>query len=124
MKLLEALSPDIFIRAYHLLLVEDDPAVGTLLRHVLEQEGYSLEIVTTVPSAKTLLDKSLSDIDLVLLDINLPGGTGFEILQLVRERSTIPVIFLSGLKQGTNVERALLEHRILSPNPLIPRNCC
>jgi DNA-binding response OmpR family regulator len=107
MKSLEALSPDIFIRVQHLLLVEDDHAVGVLLRHVLEREGYSLEVVTTVPQAKETLEQGLDDIDLVLLDINLPGGTGFEVLQLIRERSNVPVIFLSALKQGNNVERAL-----------------
>jgi DNA-binding response OmpR family regulator len=103
----EVIRPDIFIRVQHLLLVEDDYAVGVLLKHVLEREGYSLEIVTTVPQAKATLEKSLDDIDLALLDINLPGGTGFEVLQLIRERSNIPVIFLSALKQGANVERAL-----------------
>jgi DNA-binding response OmpR family regulator len=103
----EVIRPDIFIRVQHLLLVEDDYAVGVLLKHVLEREGYSLEIVTTVPQAKATLEKSLDDIDLALLDINLPGGTGFEVLQLIRERSNMPVIFLSALKQGANVERAL-----------------
>lgn len=107
MMTLDSLNANILIRAQHLLILEDDHAVNVLLRHILEREGYSLEIVTSVPQAKEVLEQGLEDIDLVLLDINLPGGTGFEVLQLIRERSSVPVLFLSGLKQGNNVERAL-----------------
>jgi DNA-binding response OmpR family regulator len=90
-----------------LLVIEDDHAIGVLLRHILEREGYVIEIATNVPAAKEALTRRLDDVSLVLLDINLPGGTGFEILQIIRETSNVPVLFLSALKQGNNVERAL-----------------
>jgi DNA-binding response OmpR family regulator len=122
MKTLDSVNPNIFIRVQHLLIVEDDYAVGVLLRHVLEREGYSLEIVRSVPQAKETLARTLDDIDLVLLDINLPGGTGFEVLQLIRERSNVPVLFLSALKQGSNVERALtLGAQDFIPKPFNPK---
>lgn len=89
------------------LVVEDSFAISIVLSRLLEREGYQVSLATTAPEAKSVVIDQIAKIDLVLLDVNLPGGTGFDILQTIRERSQVPVIMLSALKQNHNVERGL-----------------
>ncbi len=90
-----------------ILVVEDSFAISIILSRLLEREGYQVTLATTAPEAKTIVGEIINEIDLVLLDVNLPGGTGFDILQIIRQSSQVPVIMLSALKQNHNVERGL-----------------
>lgn len=90
-----------------ILVVEDSFAISIVLSRLLEREGYEVALATTAPEAKSMVNEAIGDIDLVLLDVNLPGGTGFDILQIIRQNSQVPVIMLSALKQNHNVERGL-----------------
>ena len=87
-----------------ILVVEDDHSIQTLLRYVLQQEGFHILAVTDFAMAKAVLAKG--GYDLVVMDINIPGGTGLELLYLLRKDFGIevPVIMLSSLGQGHNIE--------------------
>lgn len=80
------------------LVCEDDPDVGTLLRLMLEQEGYRADIATSFGQARTLLAKERYAA--MTLDIMLPDGNGLELLHELRrdERTAeLPVIIVSAV---------------------------
>jgi DNA-binding response OmpR family regulator len=92
------------------LVVEDDPATRKLLSIVLEREGLAVVALEAVPEAFKWLEDHCPT--LAILDVNLPGGTGFEIVQLIDDlygsTSVAPVVFVvSGLRQEHNVLHGL-----------------
>lgn len=78
----------------HILLVEDDPALGRLLRRGLETQCHVVELVT---DGRDGLDLATGgDFDVVVLDWMLPGLSGLEILRRIRaEGSSVPVLMLT-----------------------------
>lgn len=79
--------------AASLLLVEDEPSVGALVRTYLERSGYRVAWVRTGEDA--LADARRNAYDLVILDIGLPGMDGFDVCRLLRARSRVPVLMLT-----------------------------
>lgn len=75
-----------------ILIVEDDTIIGGGVKHLLEQRGLTTTLVETVAGAKEELQHSW---DLVLLDQNLPDGTGLELCKTIREKSQVPIVFLT-----------------------------
>jgi len=95
------------MRTKTILVIDDDAAHRGLLRDVLEDAGFA---VIAVGDAADALSQLSQDIDLVLLDLVMPGATmdGFAFLSKVSDRAHLrntPVIVLSGL--GTSVLEAL-----------------
>ena len=83
-----------------LLLVDDDRELCDMLQSYLAQEGFTADAVYDGESA---IDKVLSNIyNLVILDIMLPGHSGFEVLKTIRETSSIPVLMLTA--RGEDVD--------------------
>ena len=83
-------------------IVEDDRAIANLIRLNLNLEGYETAIFS---DGAQVLDALVSEIpDLILLDIMLPGISGFEVQSRIKEKN-IPVIFLTA---RTNVNDKLL----------------
>lgn len=76
-----------------ILIVEDDPALAGGLEVNLENCGYEIECVSSGMEAIEMI-KQLK-IDLVLLDINLPDISGFEICQKIKSGRNIPILFLT-----------------------------
>lgn len=77
-----------------ILLVEDDESIRLGLRYYLEQESYQvLENSTVKEAIRTVEDDP--EIDLILLDLNLPDGNGFDLFRTIKEKHDIPVIFLT-----------------------------
>lgn len=77
-----------------LLLVEDDPILGRSLTVYLELEGYKIEWARDLRSGTAANDKA--QFDLVILDVNLPDGSGLDLCQLIRAKgSRVPIIFLT-----------------------------
>lgn len=77
-----------------ILLVEDDESIRLGLRYYLEQESYQvLENSTVKEAIRTVEDDP--EIDLILLDLNLPDGNGFDLFRTIKEKNDIPVIFLT-----------------------------
>jgi len=77
---------------YKILIVEDDSAIRLGLRYYLEQEGFAVLEADSVLSARNNFN---SLVDLVLLDINLPDGNGFDLFKEIKNKCDIPIIFLT-----------------------------
>jgi DNA-binding response OmpR family regulator/signal transduction histidine kinase len=88
-----------------ILAVDDDQHMLRLLRRYLEGAGYQATVTSNPAQVLPLVERS--EPDLVLLDLVLPGTSGFEILQRLREFSGVPVIFLSARDQTEYATRAL-----------------
>lgn len=90
------------------MLVEDDRIVAKLLRHLLVQRGFSVNISSNGRQAIENLD-SKKPPSLILLDIMLPFADGFEVLSQIRSRKgweKVPIIMLTSKTQEFNVIRA------------------
>ncbi len=77
---------------YSILIVEDDVIINGGIKVCLEKQGYETVSVYSLNEAREELKKSFS---LVLLDINLPDGSGLELCKEIRQSSEIPIIFLT-----------------------------
>ncbi len=76
-----------------ILIIDDDADLTLIISDMLESYGYSVTCAETAEQAFSLLsDRSFA---LLLLDINLPDSTGFELCRELRRVSTVPVIFAS-----------------------------
>ena len=79
--------------APHLLVVDDDRRIRDLLSRFLSSEGYRVSTAETAADARAKL-KSLS-FDLLVLDVMMPGETGFDFAQSLRMESTVPILMLT-----------------------------
>lgn len=75
------------------LIIEDDPSIGKLLRRALMLEGYEVEWATTGPEGLRLFEQTAPD--LVILDLMLPGLDGIEVCRRMRETSQVPILVLT-----------------------------
>ena len=87
------------------LAVDDELQVLRYLQHSLDEAGYQ-SIVTSDPS-QVIKFVELEQPDLVLLDLRLPGISGFDLLSRIREFSAAPVIFLTASDSSDDAVRAL-----------------
>ena len=78
---------------HKILIIEDDPTIQTQLKSLLSYNGYEVEAVTDFSKVMEQL-KAFAP-HLVLLDIKLPGNSGFEICSQIRTFSQIPIIFVT-----------------------------
>jgi two-component system response regulator ResD len=76
-----------------ILLVEDEPSVGELVRGYLGRDGWRVVWVRSGTEALAELDRH--PVRLVLLDIGLPDMDGFDICRAIRSRSTVPIVMLT-----------------------------
>jgi two-component system, OmpR family, response regulator CpxR len=87
----------------HILLVDDDAELASLLSEFLRREGFTVE---AAHEGNRGLEKALQPgIDLVVLDVMLPGIDGFEILKRLRQKSKVPVLMLTA--RGEDVDRII-----------------
>lgn len=76
-----------------ILVVEDNLELAELLRDFLQKDGFNVAIVTNGEDAVSFIKKEI--VQLVVLDIMLPGIDGFAVCQLVREKHNTPIIIVS-----------------------------
>jgi DNA-binding response OmpR family regulator len=89
----------------HILLVEDDLSIIDGLEFSLRKNGFDVDIARTVKEAFLALnDKTY---DLLILDLALPDGSGFEICKKVRQSSHVPIIFLTASDEEVNIVMGL-----------------
>lgn len=92
----------------NVLLVEDDPRIVSFLEKGLRAEGYRTEVASSVQEAVAYVGPPADDVDLVLLDLALPDGTGEEVLvHLRRQGSAVPVIVLTARGEVADKVRGL-----------------
>ena len=90
-----------------ILLLEDDISLIDGLKYSLEKNGFSLNIVNTISQAMESFAKN-PKYDLLLLDLTLPDGTGFEVCEYVRNTgNSVPIIFLTASDEEVNIIRGL-----------------
>ena len=88
-----------------ILCVDDEPAIGMILEDTLERAGHTPVIAHTVPQALQALQKG--HVDLIISDYRMPGLSGLEFLQLLRQEGyDVPLIMLTGF--------ATIEHAVES----------
>jgi two-component system phosphate regulon response regulator PhoB len=85
-----------------LLLVEDDRSLGATLHERLLREQYDVAWVETKQRALKKLEEGLWD--LVILDIGLPDGSGFELARHIKQSTSVPIMFMTALSTA--------EHRL------------
>jgi len=86
-----------------ILLVEDEPSLLKANTLFFSEQGYEVAAADTLESARRLLFEAPPDI--VVLDVMLPDGTGFDFCREIREQSTVPVIFLTALGDVQDEEK-------------------
>jgi FixJ family two-component response regulator len=85
-------------------IVDDDPRLLESLEDLLESAGFAAR---SFPSAGALLRRGLSDVDLLITDIGMPGTNGFELRDLVKEaRPELPVFLITGRHEIADQDRA------------------
>ena len=84
----------------HILIVDDDRELSEIISDMLEGYGYDVSMAGDGEQAMDMLAEEA--FHLILLDINLPGGTGFALCQELRKASTVPVIFASARTSETD----------------------
>ncbi|KKY01484.1 transcriptional regulator [Paraclostridium benzoelyticum] len=89
----------------NILFVEDDVSLGYALEFSLTDEGYNITRACTIDEAKSCFNKE--EFNLILLDVNLPDGSGYDFCKYVREKSSIPIIFLTALDDEVNIVMGL-----------------
>lgn len=83
-----------------ILVVEDEKAIADIVAFNLMREGY--EVITAYDGLEGLKFALEDGVDLILLDVMLPGMDGFEICRRVREKSNVPIIMLTAREEETD----------------------
>lgn len=98
---------------HRILLVEDELDSRMLVESAIAQAGFEGEVTSTVDAEDALAwiedPQDMAALDLVLLDLRLPGRDGFAVLEAIRERAgpgELPVVVLTNEKDPTVIERA------------------
>ncbi len=84
----------------NILLVEDDAPLAMGIEYALKKNGFTMEVAKTIQEAHRLFN---SDIDLILLDVTLPDGNGYDFCKEIRSGSDVPIIFMTALDDEVNV---------------------
>src|SRR5437763_1277279 len=103
-----------------LLLVEDDRSLGATLCERLQREKYEVYWAETKQRALKKLGEALWD--LVILDIGLPDGSGFELARHIKEKTSLPIMFMTARSTGLKDSRLALQ--ISFPSHSICASCC
>jgi two-component system, OmpR family, response regulator RegX3 len=83
-----------------ILMVEDEESITVPLAEALEREGFDTQVRGTVREALESTERALPD--LVLLDVMLPDGSGYDVCRRLRERSRVPIIMLTARGEETD----------------------
>ena len=86
-----------------IILVEDDPPLRTLTARALQEHGFRVRPVATAP--EMWLAFEASPVDLIILDVMLPGTSGIDLCRMIRDRSRVPIIFISA--KGSETDRVV-----------------
>ncbi len=88
-----------------ILVVDDDRCIAEMIKSALEDEGYSVLLANNGLTALSLF--AGQKVDLILLDIKMPGMDGYQVLSEIREKSDVPVIMLTCVHEAEAVARSV-----------------
>ena len=92
-------------RTKSILVIDDEPMVLQLCKRVLESEGYNVNLATDGVFGMALYREKKPD--LVLLDIMMPGPDGYQVVELIRQDGSVPVIMITGKRDLDSLQKAL-----------------
>jgi two-component system phosphate regulon response regulator OmpR len=78
---------------HHLLIVDDDTRIRTLLQRYLSENGYRVTAAKDAADARQLM--ASLDFDFIVLDVMMPGEDGFQLTKAIRETSRVPILLLT-----------------------------
>lgn len=84
-----------------LLLVEDDQSLALGIEFSLKDEGYEVLTAASLEEGKSLFESD--EFSLIILDVNLPDGNGYDLCKHIRAKSNVPIIFLTALDDEVNI---------------------
>ncbi len=113
----------------HILVVDDEPHIGLLLRPHLEHLNYRVSLARTLTAARAALAAPAAPVDVLLLDLHLPDGSGLDWLRQLRatpEHRALPVLVLTGededrVHEAVRLLGAALLTKPFSPTKLVAR---
>jgi two-component system response regulator MprA len=82
------------------LVVDDDPRMLSMMRRVLEVDGYDVSVAGEGETALATLRRET--IDLLILDVMMPGANGFEVCRTVRRESAVPILMLTARDEAVD----------------------
>ena len=86
--------------APRVLVVDDDPRMLSMMRRVLEVDGYAVSIADDGAAALSILRSE--SVDLLILDVMMPGHDGFEVCRTVRRESIVPILMLTARDEAVD----------------------
>jgi two-component system, OmpR family, response regulator MprA len=84
----------------HVLVVDDDPRMLSMMRRVLEADGY--HVVTAAEGESALDIVRRGQVNLIILDVMMPGLDGFEVCRTVRRESVVPILMLTARDEAVD----------------------
>lgn len=88
-----------------ILLVEDDSVLAFSIEYSLKSEGFSVTVSNDLADARKTLREGV--FGMILLDVRLPDGSGYELCREIRENSPVPIIFLTACDEEVNIVTGL-----------------
>lgn len=86
----------------HVVVVDDHSDIRDLVRQYLEQQGYKVSVAESGAALRRLLERERQVVDLIILDVMMPGEDGLSVCRQVRAATDIPIIFLTALVEDTD----------------------
>lgn len=104
----------------HLLIVDDDTRIRTLLQRYLSEAGYRVTAAKDAAEARQLMTSL--DFDFIVLDVMMPGEDGFSLTKAIREKSNVPILLLTARGEaGDRIEGLERGADDYLPKPFEPR---
>lgn len=85
----------------NILLVEDDVTLTVGIEYTLKSEGFNVLVANSLAKAQELLHQT--NIHLIILDVMLPDGNGYDFCREIRSKSDVPIIFLTACDEEVNI---------------------
>ncbi len=89
----------------NILMVEDDSTIAFGVKYALEQEGFNVDICKDLESSRENIEKK--EYDIILLDVMLPDGNGYDLCKEIRNIQDTPIIFLTACDEEVNIVMGL-----------------
>lgn len=87
----------------NILLIEDDPSISEMVKNYLISDGF--KVVTAFNGEEGINEFLRDSFDIVVLDIMMPKLNGMEVMKVIREKSTVPILIMSA--KDTDVDKAI-----------------
>lgn len=89
------------MKTHKILMVEDDLSLINGLTFAIRKQGYEVDVARTSLEMDTLWENG--KYDMVILDVSLPDGSGFDICRRIRSSSKVPIMFLTAADEETDI---------------------